>query len=245
MGAHVTLNPEHARTSRPGSASSPDGVGVDVVSRCAGVPTAMHRRSRRAARRAGADARHSRRTTEVDFARDVIFKGLTLYGVVGRRMYDTWHEMTRFLRSGQFDPTPVITHRFPLERRRRDSGHQGRRGRQSHLGDRTHDANTLRRIGSRRELEQFERDRVYKRLNYLDSPQAARVTMEGRGEVLILSSNNYLGLCDEPRSWRRASTALDRFGAGTASVRFICGTFTIHRELEAGAARASSARKRR
>ncbi len=39
---------------------------------------------------------------------------------------------------------------------------------------------------------------TYKRLNHLDSPQAARVRMEGRGEVLILSSNNYLGLCDEP-----------------------------------------------
>jgi len=38
-----------------------------------------------------------------------------VYGVVGRRMYDTWLLMTRFLRSGQFDPTPVITHRFPLE----------------------------------------------------------------------------------------------------------------------------------
>jgi threonine 3-dehydrogenase len=45
----------------------------------------------------------------------VIFKGITIYGVVGRRMYDTWHQMTRFLRSGEFDPTPVITHRFPLE----------------------------------------------------------------------------------------------------------------------------------
>ena len=41
--------------------------------------------------------------------------GITIYGVVGRRMYDTWHQMTRFLRSGLFDPTPVITHRFPLE----------------------------------------------------------------------------------------------------------------------------------
>ncbi|MFM8779949.1 MAG: hypothetical protein ACKOFO_00425, partial [Gemmatimonadota bacterium] len=39
---------------------------------------------------------------------------------------------------------------------------------------------------------------TYKKLNHLDSPQAARVQMEGRGEVLILSSNNYLGLCDEP-----------------------------------------------
>jgi len=52
---------------------------------------------------------------EVNFATEVIFKGITVYGVVGRRMYDTWHKMTRFLRSGMFDPTPVITHRFPLE----------------------------------------------------------------------------------------------------------------------------------
>jgi threonine 3-dehydrogenase len=52
---------------------------------------------------------------DLDFATEVIFKGLTIYGVVGRRMYDTWHQMTRFLRSGQFDPTPVITHHFPLE----------------------------------------------------------------------------------------------------------------------------------
>ena len=47
-------------------------------------------------------------------------------------------------------------------------------------------------------LDQLKADKVYKRLNYLDSPQSARVTMEGRGEVLILSSNNYLGLSDEP-----------------------------------------------
>jgi threonine 3-dehydrogenase len=55
-------------------------------------------------------------TTEVDFARDVIFKGLTLYGVTGRKMYQTWQQMSRFLRAGQIDPRPVITHRFPLER---------------------------------------------------------------------------------------------------------------------------------
>jgi threonine 3-dehydrogenase len=53
---------------------------------------------------------------ELDLPKEVIFKGITIYGVVGRKMYDTWHQMTRFLRSGEFDPTPVITHRFPLER---------------------------------------------------------------------------------------------------------------------------------
>ena len=52
---------------------------------------------------------------EIDFATEVIFNGITIYGVIGRRMYDTWIQMTQFLRSGKFDPTPVITHRFPLE----------------------------------------------------------------------------------------------------------------------------------
>jgi glycine C-acetyltransferase len=81
-------------------------------------------------------------------------------------------------------------------------------------------------------IEQLKHDGVYKRLNHLESPQSARVRMEGRGEVLILSSNNYLGLCDEPEVIQAGVDGLGRFGAGTGSVRFICGTFTIHRELE-------------
>jgi glycine C-acetyltransferase len=81
-------------------------------------------------------------------------------------------------------------------------------------------------------IEKLKKDGVYKRLNYIDSPQGARVTMEGRGEVLILSSNNYLGLSNEPEVVRAGIEGLERFGAGTGSVRFICGTFTIHRELE-------------
>ena len=47
-------------------------------------------------------------------------------------------------------------------------------------------------------LDQLRDDKVYKQLNYLDSPQGPRVRMEGRGEVLILSSNNYLGLANDP-----------------------------------------------
>src|SRR5256885_10137422 len=82
------------------------------------------------------------------------------------------------------------------------------------------------------ELAQFKKEGVYKRLNYLDAPQGARTVMEGRGEVVILSSNNYLGLCNVPEVIAAGKRALDRFGAGTGSVRFICGTFTIHRELE-------------
>ncbi len=86
-------------------------------------------------------------------------------------------------------------------------------------------------------ISKLKEDRVYKTLNYLDSPQSARVQMAGRGEVLILSSNNYLGLCDEPNVIQAGIDGLKKFGAGTGSVRFICGTFTIHRELEEALAR--------
>src|SRR5947208_13169863 len=89
------------------------------------------------------------------------------------------------------------------------------------------------------ELAEFKKQGVYKRLNYLDSPQDPRVKMEGRGEVVILSSNNYLGLCDVPEVVQAGKEALDRWGAGTASVRFICGTFTVHRALEEALARFS------
>jgi glycine C-acetyltransferase len=82
------------------------------------------------------------------------------------------------------------------------------------------------------ELDQFRLDGVYKQMNYLESPQAARVQMRGRGEVIIMSSNNYLGLSNDPAVVKAGHDALDRFGGGTSSVRFICGTFTIHEELE-------------
>ncbi len=82
------------------------------------------------------------------------------------------------------------------------------------------------------ELDEFKRAGVYKRLNHLDAPQSATTVMEGRGEVVILSSNNYLGLCDHPDVVAAGKAGLDKYGAGTGSVRFICGTFTVHRELE-------------
>ena len=91
--------------------------------------------------------------------------------------------------------------------------------------------------GLQSRLDELKEQRVYKQLNYLDSPQGARVRMEGRGEVLILSSNNYLGLCNEPSVVAAGVEALERYGAGTGSVRFICGTFTVHRALEEALAR--------
>ena len=82
------------------------------------------------------------------------------------------------------------------------------------------------------ELDGFKKDGVYKKLNYIESPQGPVVKMEGRGDVIVLSSNNYLGLCDVPMVVAAGKEGLDDFGAGTGSVRFICGTFTIHRDLE-------------
>jgi threonine 3-dehydrogenase len=51
----------------------------------------------------------------LDLSNDVIFRGITVYGVIGRRMYETWHQMRTFLSNGLLDPRPVITHRFPLD----------------------------------------------------------------------------------------------------------------------------------
>ncbi|HYW31640.1 MAG TPA: glycine C-acetyltransferase [Gemmatimonas sp.] len=87
------------------------------------------------------------------------------------------------------------------------------------------------------QIQALKDEKVYKRLNYLESPQGPRVRMEGRGEVIVLSSNNYLGLANEPSVVQAGIDALQRYGAGTASVRFICGTFTIHRDLELALAR--------
>ena len=74
--------------------------------------------------------------------------------------------------------------------------------------------------------------RTYKRFNVLESPQGPVVEMAGRGEVIVLSSNNYLGLAAHPEVVRAGIEGLERYGAGTASVRFICGTFEAHHELE-------------
>ena len=73
---------------------------------------------------------------------------------------------------------------------------------------------------------------TYKRLRHITGPMAPEVHMEEAGDVIVLSSNNYLGLADHPDVVAAGIAALKKYGAGTASVRFICGTFDIHRELE-------------
>src|SRR5579872_297499 len=84
----------------------------------------------------------------------------------------------------------------------------------------------------RTDLDALKKAGTYKVLRHITSPMASEVHMEEAGDVIVLSSNNYLGLSDEPEVVEAGKRGLDKYGAGTASVRFICGTFDIHRQLE-------------
>jgi len=82
------------------------------------------------------------------------------------------------------------------------------------------------------ELDQMTSAGTMKRELALKGPQGAVVEVEGVGEVIMLTSNNYLGLANHPHVIEAAEKAERDYGYGLASVRFICGTQTIHRELE-------------
>ena len=85
----------------------------------------------------------------------------------------------------------------------------------------------------RTELDQLRTEGLYKEEAALTSPQAADISVEdGRDGVLNLCANNYLGLADSPELIAAAKQALDEWGFGMASVRFICGTQTQHKDLE-------------
>jgi len=114
MGAHVTLDAARDDVVRTVLAET-GGEGADVVCEMSGVSSALHQAF--AAVRMGGRVQLlgiPKGEVPVDFATEIIFKGLTLYGVIGRKMYETWHQMRRFLSGGHFDPRPVITHQFPL-----------------------------------------------------------------------------------------------------------------------------------
>ena len=114
MGAHVTINAAKDDVVQTVLAET-DGEGADVVCEMSGVPSALHQ-AFAAVSLGGRVQLLGIPPTQVpiDFASEIIFKGITVYGVIGRRMYQDWHLMRRFLTSGQFDPRPVITHTFPL-----------------------------------------------------------------------------------------------------------------------------------
>lgn len=85
----------------------------------------------------------------------------------------------------------------------------------------------------RKELDQIKEDGLYKEERVITTPQGAVIkTTEGK-EVINFCANNYLGLSSDPRVVQAAKDTVDEYGYGMSSVRFICGTQTIHKELEA------------
>lgn len=85
-------------------------------------------------------------------------------------------------------------------------------------------------------LDQIRADGFFKTEREIASPQAAAVRLAGGADVLNFCANNYLGLADDPRLIAAAKAGLDQDGFGMASVRFICGTQTVHKQLEAALA---------
>ena len=85
-------------------------------------------------------------------------------------------------------------------------------------------------------LEHIRADGFYKTERVIASPQSPAIRLADGAEVLNFCANNYLGLADDPRLVAAAKEALDRYGYGMASVRFICGTQDVHKELEAALA---------
>lgn len=87
-----------------------------------------------------------------------------------------------------------------------------------------------------KELEKAKSEKTYKYEVPIEDEQGGVVTVDGK-KVVMLASNNYLGLANHPRIQEAARKGLDKYGYGLASVRFICGTQPIHRELEEAVAR--------
>src|SRR4051794_22266424 len=89
-------------------------------------------------------------------------------------------------------------------------------------------ADLLKSLIDARQLKQFYT---------LQGPMGPTVQVEGHGEVIVLCSNNYLGLTNHPEVTAAGIAGIELYGAGTASVRFICGTLQCHREIEAAIAK--------
>ncbi len=81
-------------------------------------------------------------------------------------------------------------------------------------------------------LDSLKEEGTYKEYQYLISPMSGKSTIEKYDDVIMLCSNNYLGLADNPQLIESGIQTLKEYGTGAASVRFICGTYDIHRKLE-------------
>lgn len=82
-------------------------------------------------------------------------------------------------------------------------------------------------------LKDIKEAGLYKAERILNSPQDGRITLKDGSRVLNLCANNYLGLANHPNVRQAAKDGIDRWGYGLSSVRFICGTQDLHKQLEA------------
>jgi threonine 3-dehydrogenase len=116
MGAHHALNPAQTDVSKIVKDLT-NGEGIDTLLEMSGNPQAI-RTGFELTRNGGHVSLLGIPTEEVslDLARHVIFKGLTIHGINGRRMYETWYQCTGFLRNRLLDLSPVITHQLPFEK---------------------------------------------------------------------------------------------------------------------------------
>ena len=115
MGAHAVFDPRDASAEAAILARTRDGRGVDVLLEASGNAAAIHQ-GLRLLRSGGSAALLGLPSGEVAFnlAEEVIFKGITIRGVNGRQMYETWYEVDAFLRSGRVRPERIVSHRIPL-----------------------------------------------------------------------------------------------------------------------------------
>jgi threonine 3-dehydrogenase len=115
MGAEAVFNPAHADLEA-GVMAATDGDGVDVLLEMSGVATAIDQGFRLL--RPGGEAALLglfSRPINFDFDDRIVFKGATVHGIVGRRLWATWYQMRAMLRAHAVDLSPMVTHRFALE----------------------------------------------------------------------------------------------------------------------------------
>jgi threonine 3-dehydrogenase len=115
MKADYVLNPK-TDDVRTIVMDSTDGQGVDVVLEMAGHPDAI-RTAFNIVRRGGRISLLglTSKPISLNFSEDIIFKGITIQGINGRRMYQTWYQMTALLKAGKLDLHPAITDRMPMK----------------------------------------------------------------------------------------------------------------------------------
>ena len=81
-------------------------------------------------------------------------------------------------------------------------------------------------------IKKIKKDGLYKKERVITSPQNTKINVSNQSDILNFCANNYLGLSNNKKLVHAAKKGIDKFGFGLSSVRFICGTQTIHRKLE-------------